>query len=60
MSPKESRRVVHLGKSGRLTLRCSGLGRHKVHGRGRSAYRHNQLWHVRVLQRPWPAAELGS
>jgi hypothetical protein len=46
--------------SGRLTLCCSGPGRHKVHSRGRSAVRHNRPRRARVLSGRRPAAELGS
>ena len=44
----------------RLTLRCSGPGWHKVHGRGRSAFSSNQRRRARVLSGRRPAAELGS
>jgi hypothetical protein len=35
-------------------------GTHKVHGRGRPTVVHKRAQRARVLQRPRPAAELGS
>jgi hypothetical protein len=44
----------------RLTLRCSGREKHKVHAAGVQRHRAHGRCRARVLERQWPAAELGS
>jgi hypothetical protein len=59
MARARSSSASHLSR--RLTLRCSGPADHKVLGRGRpSVIFLCGRWRARVLQRPWPAAELSS
>lgn len=45
---------------GRLTLRCSGREKHKVHAAGVEHHRAHGRYRARVLEGRWPAAELGS
>jgi hypothetical protein len=44
----------------RLTLRCSGPEKHKVHAAGDQHSRAHGRYRARVLGGRWPAAELGS